>query len=80
MDPYILPDFPNIRLKNPTSVLQEAMEKVRRDRKIYRAKYILIDELYQKVIKADLKIARRSWESWPRNLVQRQARRENNFG
>lgn len=46
MDPYILPDFPNIRLKNPTSVLQEAMEKVRRDRTIYRAKYIPIDELY----------------------------------
>jgi hypothetical protein len=46
MDPYLLPDFPKIRLKNPTSVLQDAMEKVRRDRTIYRAKFIPIDELY----------------------------------
>jgi arylsulfatase A-like enzyme len=50
MDPYLLPDFPKIRLKNPTSVLQESMENVRRERTVYRAKYIPIDELYSKVI------------------------------
>lgn len=48
MDPYILPEFPQIKLKNPTNVLQEAMEMVRRDRTIYRARYIPIDELYSK--------------------------------
>ena len=26
MDPYILPSFPGIKLEEPTSVLQEAME------------------------------------------------------
>jgi hypothetical protein len=59
MDPYILPDFPSIKLKNPTNVLQEAMESVRRDRTIYRAKYIPIDELYSKV--KNLNMLGRTW-------------------
>lgn len=46
MDPYILPDFPRIRLHNPTRVLQDSMENTRRERTIYRAKFIPIDELY----------------------------------
>ncbi|KAL4490320.1 hypothetical protein ABPG72_004359 [Tetrahymena utriculariae] len=45
-DPYILPNIPKIQLKNPTKVLQEAMENVRKQRTIYRARYIPIDELY----------------------------------
>lgn len=34
---YLLPSLPNIKLKNPTDVLQEAMENVRKDRTIFRA-------------------------------------------
>lgn len=45
-DPYILPNVPRIELKNPTKVLQDAMEDVRKQRTIYRAKFIPIDELY----------------------------------
>ena len=47
-DPYVLPQFDQIGLKNPTSVLQDAIEKVRKNRTIYRAKHIPLDELYTK--------------------------------
>ncbi|KRX10507.1 hypothetical protein PPERSA_01519 [Pseudocohnilembus persalinus] len=45
---YILPPLPQIELKNPTQVLQEALENVRKERTIYRARYIPLDELYSK--------------------------------
>ncbi len=47
-DEYILPDIPVISLRNPTEVLGKAMEKTRRDRTNYRAKYIPLDELFEK--------------------------------
>lgn len=47
-DPYILPSMPQVKLKNPTNVLQTAMENVRKDRTIYRAKHIPVDNLYEK--------------------------------
>lgn len=47
-DDYILPDIPVIGLKNTTDVLKRAMEKTRRDRTDYRAKYIPLDELFEK--------------------------------
>ena len=47
-DPYILPLLPAIKLKNPTKVLEEAMEKVKRERTFYRARFIPLDELYTK--------------------------------
>jgi hypothetical protein len=33
-------------LKNPTAVLEESIEKVRKNRTLYRAKHIPLDELY----------------------------------
>ena len=48
MDAYILPDFPKVDLINPTTVLKSTMEEVRRERTIYRAKYIPIDSLFTK--------------------------------
>jgi hypothetical protein len=45
-DPYILPSFDQIGLKNPTAVLEESIEKVRKNRTLYRAKHIPLDELY----------------------------------
>ena len=53
-DPYYLPILPEIKLKNPTSVLQEAMENVRRERTFYRARFIPLDELYTKEEMQDL--------------------------
>jgi hypothetical protein len=47
-DEYILPDIPVIGLKNTTEVLNKAMDKTRRDRTNYRAKYIPLDELFEK--------------------------------
>lgn len=44
----MLPDIPVIGLKNTTDVLKRAMEKTRRDRTDYRAKYIPLDELFEK--------------------------------
>lgn len=35
-------------MKNPTAVLEEAIEKVRKNRTLYRAKHIPLDELYTK--------------------------------
>jgi len=43
-----LPDIPVIGLKNTTEVLSKAMQKTRRDRTNYRAKYIPLDELFDK--------------------------------
>jgi len=43
-----LPSFDQIGLQNPTAVLEEAIEKVRKNRTIYRAKHIPLDELYTK--------------------------------
>ncbi len=40
--------MPSVKLKQPTNVLQEALENVRKDRTIYRARYIPLDELYTK--------------------------------
>jgi hypothetical protein len=45
-DPYILPQFDQIGLSNPTSVLEESIEKVRMNRTGYRARFIPLDELY----------------------------------
>lgn len=54
VDPYYLPLLPEIKLKNPTKVLEEAMENVRRERTFYRAKFIPLDELYTKEEMQDL--------------------------
>ena len=47
-DPYILPDIPQIGLNNPTEVLSKALEKTRRDRTHFRAKFIPLDELFER--------------------------------
>ena len=47
-DDYILPEIPVIQLKNTAEVLAKALEKTRRDRTNYRAKYIPLDELFEK--------------------------------
>lgn len=53
-DPYILPPMPQVKLKYPTSVLEEAMENVRKERTFYRARFIPLDELYTKEEMQDL--------------------------
>ncbi len=51
---YTLPKLPPIALKNPTEVLQESMEEVRKDRTIYRARHIPLDQLYEATELEDL--------------------------
>lgn len=48
MDPYLLPDIPKVELENPTEVLSTAMEIAKRERIIYRAIHIPIDEMFTK--------------------------------
>lgn len=42
-DPYVLPSFEQIGLVNPTQVLEESIERVRKNRTVYRAKHIPLD-------------------------------------
>lgn len=51
---YLQPSLPSIELADPTSVLQKAMEKVRQNRTFYRARFIPLDELYNKAELNDL--------------------------
>ena len=46
-EPYIPQPFPSIKLKNPTEVLNDAMMTVKKDRTLYRAKYLPLDELFK---------------------------------
>ena len=48
MDPYVLPDMPRVELSEPTNVLKESMELARKERIIYRAMQIPLDEMYSK--------------------------------
>jgi len=48
MDPYVLPEFPRVELTNPTDVLKESMELAKRERIVYRALHMPIDEMYSK--------------------------------
>lgn len=43
MDPYQLPSFKPIALENPTGVLEQSMEMVRKHRACYRARFIPVD-------------------------------------
>ncbi|CAD8111778.1 unnamed protein product [Paramecium sonneborni] len=54
MDPYVLPDVPKVELQDPTNVLKESMELARKERIIYRAIHIPLDEMYSKQEMEDL--------------------------
>jgi len=45
-DPYFQPDLPNLYVKDPGSVLEEAMESVKKSRASYRAQHIPIEAMF----------------------------------
>jgi len=45
-DDYEAPELPDIKLADPTNLLEDAMEKVKAQRAKYRAQYIPIDEMF----------------------------------
>ena len=46
-DPYFLPNLPVVELVNPTEVLREAMENVKRTRGIYRALHLPLEDMFK---------------------------------
>ena len=46
LDKYELPQLPNIKLSDPTKILEEAMESTKSERAKYRAQYTPIEEMF----------------------------------
>ena len=57
LDKYELPSLPNIKLSDPTKILEEAMESTKAGRAKYRAQYIPIDEMFTEQELCDLQRA-----------------------
>ncbi len=45
-DPYFQPDIPTLYLNEPSKVLEEAMESVKKSRASYRAQHIPIEAMF----------------------------------
>jgi hypothetical protein len=56
-DPYVLPQINELRLQDPTHILERAMERTKRDRAKFRAQYIPIEEMFSSPELMDLKQA-----------------------
>ena len=56
-DPYILPPIAELKLANPTSILERAMERTKRERSKFRAQYIPIEEMFSPSELMDLRNA-----------------------
>lgn len=56
-DPYLLPSIAELKLENPTNILERAMERTKRDRARFRAQYIPIEEMFNASELMDLKQA-----------------------
>ena len=56
-DPYMLPPIFELKLANPTKILERAMERTKRERAKFRASYIPIEEMFTQVELMDLKQA-----------------------
>jgi hypothetical protein len=56
-DPYVLPPIYELKLVNPTKILERAMERTKRDRSKFRATYIPIEEMFSPHELMDLKQA-----------------------
>jgi len=54
-DPYVLPTISELKLSNPTSILEKAMERTKRERARFRASYIPVEEMFSDVELLDLK-------------------------
>jgi hypothetical protein len=56
-DPYVLPPIYELKLVNPTKILERAMERTKRERAKFRAQYIPIEEMFSSHELMDLKQA-----------------------
>ena len=56
-DPYVLPPINELKLSNPTKLLERAMERTKRERAKFRAQYIPIEEMFTGAELMDLKLA-----------------------
>lgn len=45
-DPYVLPPIFELKLADPTKILERAMERTKRERAKFRAQYIPIEEMF----------------------------------
>ena len=52
-----MPNIPELKLENPSEVLEEVMEKVKKERAAYRAQYIPIQDMFTTQELNDLKRA-----------------------
>ena len=55
MDKYILPDIDQLKLIDPTAVLEKAMERVKQDRASFRVQHIPIEEMFTSAELMDLR-------------------------
>jgi hypothetical protein len=56
-DPYVLPPIYELKLADPTRILERAMERTKRERAKFRAQYIPIEEMFTQVELIDLRQA-----------------------
>ena len=56
-DPYVLPPIPQLKLADPTMILERAMERTKRERSKFRAKFIPVEEMFTQNELMDLKNA-----------------------
>ena len=45
-DPYVLPPIPELKLQDPTRILEKAMERTKRVRSQFRTKFIPLEEMF----------------------------------
>ena len=45
-DPYVLPAIPELKLADPTRLLEKAMERTKRVRSHFRVQYIPLEEMF----------------------------------
>lgn len=57
MDQYKLPSVPELRLADPTRILEKAMEKTKQERANFRVQHIPIEEMFTAQELMDLKTA-----------------------
>lgn len=56
-DPYVLPPIYELKLTDPTRILERAMERTKRERAKFRAQYIPIEEMFTQTELMDLRNA-----------------------
>lgn len=56
-DPYVLPPIPELKLADPTRILEKAMERTKRVRSQFRTKFIPLEEMFTSQELMDLRAA-----------------------